>query len=110
MSDSTSEGSNPERRRQPRVPCIAEVLFQVGKVCRYAHLADLSTEGVRVQSVLQPGEGDAVRIRFETPDGQKVELTGGVVWSTAVEFGVRIDNKDEAYLSFVESLSSLDYL
>ncbi len=110
MSDSGSEGSNPERRRQIRVPRIAEVLFQTGRVRGFAHLADLNTEGVRIQSVLQPGEGDAVRIRFETPDGQKVELTGGVVWSTAVEFGVRIDNKDEAYLSFVESLSSLDYL
>ena len=107
MSDSGSEGSNPERR-YPRVPCAVSVLFQAGKVCGHAQLADLTPDGVRVLSTLQPEGGDAVRIRFETPEGQKVELTGSVVWSKAFEFGVHIDWNNEAYLSFVESLSSLD--
>ena len=44
----------------------------------------------------------------ETPEGQKVEQTGSVVWSTATEFGDHLDLGNEAYLSFVESLSSLD--
>ncbi len=71
-------------------------------------LADLTPDGVRVLSALRPERGDAVRIRFETPEGQKVELTGSVVWSKAWEFGVRIDRNNEAYLSFVEILNSLD--
>ena len=108
MSDSASEGSNPERRRQRRVPCTVDVLFQAGMACGHAHLADLSPDGVCVRSVLQPERGDAVSIRFETPEGQKAALTGSVVWSKASEFGVRIDDRNEAYLSLVESLSSLD--
>ncbi len=107
MSDSGAEGSNPERR-YPRVPCAVSVLFQAGNVCGHAQLADLTPDGVRVRSPLQPERGNAVRISFKPPEGQKVELTGSVVWSAAVEFGVRIDNRDEAYLSFVETLSSLD--
>ena len=108
MSDSASEGSNSERRRQPRVPCAITVLFQAGNVGGYGQLADLTRDGVRVLSPLRPERGDGVRIRFETPEGQKVELAGSVVWSTAAEFGVRIDQVNEAYLSFVESLNSLD--
>ncbi len=108
MSDSASEGSNPERRRQPRVPCIVTVLLQAGNLYGSAHLADLTPDGVRVFSALQPESGDAVRIRFETPEGQKAELAGSVVWTTAFEFGVRIDDRNEAYQSLVEILSSLD--
>ena len=108
MSDSASKGSNPERRRQARVPYSVSAYFQAGTVCSYTRLADLTPGGVRIRSVLQPREGDAVRIRFETPEGQKVELTGSVVWSTAAEFGVRIDQNSEAYVSFAESLSWLD--
>ncbi len=106
MSDSASEGSNPERRRQPRVPCKVTVLLQAGNLYGSAHLADLTPDGVRVWSALQPERGNGVRIRFETPEGQKVELSGSVVWSTAAEFGVRIEQSNEAYLSFVEILSS----
>ena len=108
MSDCASKGSNPERRRQPRVLCTVSVLFQAGNVCGHALLVDLTSDGVRVRSPLQPEAGNAVRVRFETPEGQKVELTGSVVWSAAMEFGVRIDNRNDAYLSFVEGLSSLD--
>ena len=77
-------------------------------MCGQGHLADLATDGVRVLSALKTQLGDAVSIRFETPEGQKVELTGSVVWSKAFEFGVHIDWNNEAYLSFVETLSSLD--
>ncbi len=73
-----------------------------------AHLADLSPDGVHVLSALQPERRDAVRIRFETPEGQKVELTGSVIWSKDSEFGVRINDRNEAYQSLVETLSSLD--
>ena len=75
-------------------------------MCGHAHLADLTREGVCVRSALQPERGDAVGIRFETPEGLKVELTGSVVWSTAAEFGVHLSQTDEAYRSFLESLSS----
>ncbi len=108
MSDSASEGSNSERRRQPRVACTISVLLQAGNVCGQGHLADLSPDGVRVLSALHAHLDDAVRISFETPEGHKVELTGSVVWTTAGEFGVRIDQSNEAYLSLVETLSSLD--
>ena len=108
MGDSASEGPYRVQRRQARVACTVSVLFQAGNVCGHAQLADLTRDGVRVLSALQPDRADAVKIRFETPDGQKVELTGRVVWSTGVEFGVRIDQNNEAYLSFVETLSSLD--
>ena len=108
MSDSASEGSKPEPRRQTRVPCAVSILFQAGNVCGHAQLSDLTRDGVRVLSPPRPETGDGVRIRFETPEGQKVELSGSVVWSTAAEFGVRIDQNNEAYLSFVETLSSLD--
>ena len=99
-------GSEGERRRQARVPCTVSVLFQAGEVCGHAQLTDLTPDGVCVRSVLQPEGGSTVRIRFETPEGEKVELTGRVAWSTAAEFGVRIDRNSEAYLSFVESSSS----
>ncbi len=108
MRDSASEGSNPERRRQPRVACIVTVLLQAGNVSDRAHLADLSPEGVHVLSALQPGRGYIVRISFETPEGHKVELTGSVIWSKDSEFGVRVDDRNEAYQSLVEILSSLD--
>ncbi len=108
MSDSASEGSNPERRRQPRVACIVIVLLQAGNVRGHAHLKDLSPDGVHVLSDLQPERGDTVLIGFETPEGQKVGLTGSVVWSKDSEFGVRIDLRNEAYQSLVEILSSLD--
>ena len=77
-------------------------------MCGHAKLADLTRDGVRVLSPLRPETSDGVRIRFETPEGQKVELSGSVVWSTAAEFGVRIEQSNEAYLSFVEILSSAD--
>ncbi len=86
----------------------AEVGLPATYFVGHAQLADLTPDGVRVLSTLQPEGGDAVRIRFETPEGQKVELTGGVVWSKAMEFGVRIEVRDEAYVNFLESLSSLD--
>ncbi len=108
MSESESEGSNHERRRQPRVPCTVSVLLQAGSVCGQAQLADLTPDGVCVLSALQPERGGAVSIRFETPEGQKVELTGSVAWSTAAKFGLRIDKSNEAYLGLVEVLSSLD--
>ncbi len=101
-------GSEGERRRQARVPCTVSVLLQAGNLYGQGHLADLAPDGVRVQSRLQTESGDAVQIRFETPEGQKIELTGSVIWSTAAEFGVRIDQNSEAYLSFAESLSWLD--
>ncbi len=107
MSDPASVGFYP-KRRCPRVPCDVTVLFQTGTVYGQGHLADLSPDGVRVVSALRQERGDGARIRFETPEGQKCELTGSVVWSRAGEFGVRIDQSDEAYLSFVESLDSLD--
>ena len=105
---SGSEGSRPERRCQARVPCSVSVLFQAGEECGQAQLTDLTPDGVCVRSTLQPEGGSTVRIRFETPEAEKVELTGSVAWGTAVEFGVRIDQSNEAYLSFVEILSSLD--
>ncbi len=108
MSDSASEGSNPEQRRQPRVPCAVTILFQTGTVYGHGHLADLSPDGVRVVSALRQERGDGIRIRFATPKGQQIELAGSVVWCRAGEFGVCIVQSDEAYLSFVESLSSLD--
>jgi hypothetical protein len=108
MSDSASEGSIPEQRGQTRVRCAVSVLFQAGSVCGHAKLADLTRDGVRVLSPLRPERGDGVRIRFETPEGEKVELSGSVVWSTAAEFGVRIEQSNEAYLGFVEILSSPD--
>ncbi len=108
MSDSASEGSNSERRRQPRVSCAVTVLCQAGNVSARARLTDLTPDGVSVRSDLQPEKGNAVRISFKPTEGQKIELTGVVVWSAAVEFGVRIDNRDEAYLSFLDTLSSLD--
>ncbi len=79
-------------------------------MCGHAHLTDLNPDGVCVRSALQPSEGDRVRIRFrfETPEGQKVELTGSVIWSKDSEFGVRIDQDNEAYLSFLESRGSFD--
>ena len=87
---------------------MVSVLLQTGDLCGHGHLTDLTPDGVRVRSALRPERGNAVRIRFGTPEGRNVELTGGVVWSAGVEFGVRIDKMDEAYLSFVETLSSLD--
>ncbi len=108
MRDCASKGSKPQRRREPRLPCMVSVLLQAGDVCGHGHLADLTPGGVRVQSALRPERGDTVRIRFGTPEGRNVELTGGVVWSAGVEFGVRIDQMDQGYLSFVETLSSLD--
>ncbi len=66
MSDSGAEGSNPERR-YPRVSCAVSVLFQAGNVCGHALLVDLTSDGVRVRSPLQPERGDAVQIRFDTP-------------------------------------------
>ncbi len=87
---------------------MVSVLLQAGEVCGHGHLTDLTPGGVRVRSALRPERGDTVRIRFGTPKGRNVELTGGVVWSVGVEFGVRIDKSNEAYLSFVETLSSLD--
>ena len=108
MSDSASEGSNSERRSQPRVPCSVTVFIQAESLHGSAHLADLSSDGFRVVSALQPKRGEAVRMRCETPEGQEVQLTGSVVWSTATEFGVHIDLRNEAYLSAVEILNSLD--
>ncbi len=107
MSDSASEGSNSERRSQPRVPCSVTVFIQAESLHGSAHLADLSSDGFRLVSALQQ-RGEAVRMRCETPEGQEVHLTGRVVWSTATEFGVHIDLRNEAYLSSVEILSSLD--
>ncbi len=46
-------------------------------MCANAQLADLSPLGdVRVLSALQPEGGDAVSIRFETLEEQKVEVAG----------------------------------
>ena len=105
---SGSEGSHTERRGQARVACSVSVLFQAEEACGHAQLTDLTPDGVCVRSILQPKAGSTVRIRFETPEAEKVELTGSVAWSTAAEFGVRIDQSNDAYLSFVEILSSLD--
>ncbi len=68
MSDSASEGSNPERRRQPRVPCTVSVLLQAENVYGQGHLADLAPDGVRVQSRLQTERGDAVSVRYSSND------------------------------------------
>ena len=107
MSDPASEGSSPKRRCL-RMRCAVTILFQTGTVYGQGHLADLSPDGVRVVSALRQESGDGIRIRFTTPEGQKIELAGNVVWSRAGEFGVCIVQSDEAYLSFVESLSAPD--
>jgi hypothetical protein len=87
--------------------------FETASVKSGGYVKNLSKEGLFVRSDVLPMPGDAVTVRFETPEGRKLELAGVVRWTTAQigdpehvkgGFGVQLDAEDGDWASFFEEV------
>jgi hypothetical protein len=101
-----------ERRRLKRIVKRIPVRFQAESLRGEGHIKNLTQEGIFVRSDVLPEAGESISVRFDAPQGRKIEIEGVVRWTTAqfpdrdvrTGFGVRLHRVDEEYLRFFESI------
>jgi hypothetical protein len=96
-------------RTVTRIPAV----FAGGTTHGNGHIKNLSLEGLFLRTDTLPVTGDVVNVIFFIPDGNKIEVSGMVRWTTAEldpakeakpGFGMRIGQPSEEYLGFFEEL------
>jgi len=105
--------SGKERRRHRRIAKRLSVLIESGGSYSQGHIKNLSKTGMLVRSSLLPEPGAEVRLKFETLEGHKIEVSGRVRWTTAglpkdevqSAFGVLFEAPGEDYLEFFATLA-----
>jgi Tfp pilus assembly protein PilZ len=87
------------------------VRFEAGGMRGQGHVKNLSKGGLFIRSHLLPLTGDPIDVRFETPGGRQVQVSGTVRWTTAERspedppgFGLEIEKPGREYLAFFEDL------
>jgi hypothetical protein len=96
-------------RTVTRIPAT----FASGTTHGNGYIKNLSLEGLFLRTEALPQTGDLVDVIFFIPDGNKIEVSGTVVWTTAElgpaygakpGFGIQIDEPSQDYLGFYEEL------
>ncbi|MFQ5514884.1 MAG: PilZ domain-containing protein [Myxococcota bacterium] len=97
------------KRTIARIPAI----YAGGADHGHGYIKNLSPRGLFLRTEDLPARGDRVSVLFYVPDGGKIEVVGVVRWTTAEldpaeqarpGFGLEIDQGNEAFLDFYESL------
>ena len=104
--------SGKNRRKQKRIPKRLSVLIEVDGTYSQGRIKNLSKTGVFVRGSVLPEPGSQVRLRFETLEGEKIEVSGRVRWTTAglpkedaaSGFGVLIDDPGDDFRAFFLTL------
>ncbi len=109
MTGQTKADKRRLKRTVTRIPAV----FAGGASHGNGHIKNLSLGGLFLRTDTLPVTGDVVSVIFFIPDGNKVEVSGTVRWTTAKldpaqrarpGFGMRIDQHSLAYLGFYEEL------
>ncbi len=102
-----------ERRKLKRVVKRIPVRFETDSIRGQGHIKNLSKEGLFIRCNLLPASGEAIRVTFETREGEKIQIKGSVCWTTAQigaagggphGFGVYLERRGPAFSAFFESL------
>lgn len=109
MADTASHRRRSITRTVKRIPAAYERVPLRGS----GHVRNLRKDGLFVEVEVLPVPGDQVHVVFETRDGDKIELSGTVRWTTADRpteadgkpgFGMQIEDVTQEYLAFLEDL------
>jgi Tfp pilus assembly protein PilZ len=102
-----------DRRRLRRHFKRVVARFQCGPVSGEGYLCNMSKDGMFLRAEPLPRPRTDVLITIESPHGDKVEVRGRVVWTTAEMpnareippgFGVQVEEGSRSYREFYESL------
>jgi Tfp pilus assembly protein PilZ len=105
--------SPPERRRLRRHRKGIPARFQCGLVRGWGYVRNLTEDGMFLNAEQLPKVNSEITLTLESPTGEKVEVGGRVIWTTAElpaskaaipGFGVSVKNGIRAYRQFFESL------
>ena len=102
-----------ERRKLKRYVRRIDARFHSGRLRGLGQVGNLSKQGLFIRSEQLPQTGAPIDVTIEMLNGQKVEISGRVRWTTDQlpgcedtprGFGVIIDGHVPGYLDFFESL------
>jgi hypothetical protein len=105
--------SQVDKRRLKRTVTRIPAVFAGGATHGNGHIKNVSLEGLFLRTDTLPVTGDVVNVAFFIPDGNTVEVSGTVRWTTAEldpaqgakpGFGMHIDKHSLAYIGFYEEL------
>ncbi len=99
---------------QPRYDTSIQTRFELGSLAGEGNIENASSGGVFVRTATIPERGEKVSISFEGPNGEVVEASG-VVWWTTLDaqaraqprqgFGVRLVASSGDYRKLLKRLS-----
>ena len=99
---------------QPRYDTSIETRFELGSLAGEGSVENASPGGVFVRTATIPERGEKVRLSFEGPNGEVVEASG-VVWWTTLDaqarmqprqgFGVRLVASSGDYRKLLKRLA-----
>jgi hypothetical protein len=73
---------DPGAMREPRYGTNLETRFELGSFAGEGRIENASTGGVFIRTHTIPDRGEKVWISFEGPEGEVVEASGVVWWTT----------------------------
>jgi len=96
-----------------RIPTLLKARFKAGGKLGEGKIRNVSLGGLFVGTDAIPSQGEAAKVRFRMPDGNAVEVSGFVWWTTTQDrsrrhrapgFGLRLIDSNPAYEQAVRRL------
>jgi Tfp pilus assembly protein PilZ len=101
-------------RTQRRIRTAIRTEFEVGGRSGKGKITNVAEGGLFVGTASIPEQGETVELRFSTPSGRRLAVSGLVWWTTAQThpdryklpgFGLRLLEESDDYDRFVRSLT-----
>jgi Tfp pilus assembly protein PilZ len=108
-----TDQAKADRRYLNRTVTRIPAMFASSTTHGNGHIKNLSLEGLFLRTENLPQTGDVVDVILFIPDGNKIEVTGTVRWTTAElgpaygakpGFGIQIHEQSQDYLGLYEEL------
>ncbi len=95
-----------------RIRTLIQTDFVAGPVRAQGKIRNVGSGGLFIRTGSVPEEGDSIRLRFESPDGEPVSVEGLVWWTTGKRalhrdqqgFGVRLLAATASYRIMIDRL------
>ncbi len=98
--------------KDDRIRILIPTDFVAGPVRAQGKIRNLGSRGLYIGTGSVPEEGDSIRLRFESPDGEPVSVEGLVWWTTGERelrweeqgFGVCLLAASASYRTMIDRL------
>lgn len=97
-----------EKRKNPRVPILLDVLWESATGKYEARTSDVSLGGCFIDTIGQVAVGETISFKLHLPSGQWIELQGEVKYELPrIGFGVKFKDVSELSQKHLEALVTM---